>query len=181
MRGWLVTRGARGRLLAVLGVIAVALGVYVAVPALAAAATPGFVQQANTHAHNVTTLSVTLPATSTVGDRLVVEVGVWRVDGAITTAVTDSVSDVYVEVTSFTAADGTEMSVWTAPVSSAGTTKPTVKANISAAADVGIAVMDYSGLSTVADATVVDRQAHASGRTSGAATVASGATSATTA
>src|SRR6266567_3967244 len=159
MRASLVTRGVRARWAAVLGVGAVAVGLFVALPALAAAATPTFVQQANTHAHNVSTLSVTLPATASAGDRLVVEVGVWRNGGALTSSVTDSASDAYVEVTSFTASDGTELSVWTAPVTSNSTTKPTVKATATATADIGIAVMDYSGLSTVSDATVVDRQA----------------------
>ena len=169
-----------GRWTAALGVGALALGLCVAMPALAASATPGFVQQANTHAHNVSTLPVTLNSPATTGDRLVVEVGVWRNGGASTTAVTDSGGDVYVEVTSFTASDGTELSVWTAPIALGGT-KPTVTAKISAAADAGITVMDYSGLSTVGDATVVDRQAHATGSTSAAATVASGATAITTA
>jgi hypothetical protein len=181
MRARLVTRGARGRWAAVLGAGAIALGLFVAMPALAVSATPGFVQQAYTHAHNVSTLSVTLTATDAAGERLVVEVGVWRNGGGIASAVTDSANDVYVEVTSFTASDGTEMSVWTAPVTSTSTTKPTITAKTSTASDVGIVVLDYSGLSTASDATVVDRQAHATGRTSAAATVSSGATTATTA
>ncbi|HEY3607983.1 MAG TPA: galactose oxidase-like domain-containing protein, partial [Pseudonocardiaceae bacterium] len=181
MRARLVTRGARGRWAAVLGAGAIALGLFVAMPALAVSATPGFVQQAYTHAHNVSTLSVTLTATTSAGDRLVVEVGVWRNGGGITSAVTDSANDVYVEVTSFTASDGTEMSVWTAPVTSTSTTKPTVTAKTGTAADVGIVALDYSGLSSVSDAAVVDRQAHATGRTVAAATVSSGATAAATA
>ena len=45
-----------------------------------------------------------------------------------------------------------------------------------------MAVLEYSGLSTVADATVVDQTAHGRGKTgTGAATVSSGATPATTA
>lgn len=181
MRARLMTRGVRARWAVVLGVVAVAVGLFVGLPTFANAATPTFVQQANTHAHNVSTLSVTLPAPAANTDRLVVEVGVWRQAGAFAKSVTDSASDVYVEVTSFTASDGTELSVWTAPVTADMTTKPTIKATPSATADVGIAVMDYSGLSTVSDASVVDTQAHASGKTSGAATVATPATTATTA
>lgn len=181
MRARVVTRGVRARWMVVLGVVAVAIGLFVGLPTFANAATPTFVQQANTHAHNVGTLSVTLPAPAAASDRLVVEVGTWRLDGAFTSSVSDSQSDAYVEVTSFTASDGTELSVWTAPVTASSTTKPTIKATVSATADVGIAVMDYSGLSTVSDASVVDKQAHASGTTSGAATVASAATAATTA
>ena len=47
-------------------------------------------------------------------------------------------------------------------------------------ADVGAAALEYSGLSPAPDATVMDASAHASGTTSGATTVRSGATAATT-
>jgi hypothetical protein len=54
-----------------------------------------------------------------------------------------------------------------------------VTATPSSAADVGITALEYSGLSGVSDASVLDQTAHASGTTSAAATVHSGATPAT--
>ena len=85
----------------------------------------------------------------------------------------------YTELTHFAASDGTEMSVWTAPITAGGGTKPTVTARTTSSADIGVAAAEYSGLSTAADATVLDVQAHAAGTSSGAATVSSGATPAT--
>ncbi|HWF71863.1 MAG TPA: fibronectin type III domain-containing protein, partial [Solirubrobacteraceae bacterium] len=93
----------------------------------------------------------------------------------------DSAGDTFTEVLHYKASDGTEMSVWTAPVSGGAGLRPTITATPTAKADVGVSALEYSGLSTVADATVVDQSAHASGTTSGAATVSSGATPATTA
>ena len=55
-------------------------------------------------------------ASVTAGDRLVVEVGVWNASHPTAASVTDSSGDSFVEVTHFTASDGAEMSVWTAPV-----------------------------------------------------------------
>jgi hypothetical protein len=73
------------------------------------------------------------------------------------------------------------MSIWSAPITHGGGTIPTITATPTAAADVGLAVLEYAGLSTAADATVVDQSASASGTTgSGAATVSSGATRPTT-
>jgi hypothetical protein len=74
------------------------------------------------------------------------------------------------------------MSVWTAPVTAGGGTRPTITVRASSSASVGAAALEYSGLSAVGDASVVDQMAHASGSTgSSGATVASGATPATTA
>ena len=71
--------------------------------------------------------------------------------------------------------------MWSAPVTAGGGTRPTVTATPTSTADIGLAVMEYSGLSTVADATVVDVSAQATGTTGSAAAVASGSTPATTA
>jgi hypothetical protein len=142
---------------------------------------PVFVQQVAAHAPGVGSLAVTPNATVAAGDRLLVQVGVWNSSGATAKSVTDSAGDAYVELLHYKAADGTEMSVWTAPVSAGGGTRPTITATSTSAADMGVAALEYSGLSSVADATVVDQMAHASGRTSGAASVSSGATPATTA
>src|SRR5205823_54733 len=112
---------------------------------------------------------------TTAGNRLVVEVGVWGSGAPTASAVTDDAGDTFVKLLSFTASDHTEMSVWTAPVATGGT-RPTITARPSAAADLGVVVLEYAGLSTAADATVLDQQAHATGSTGAAATVSSGAT-----
>ena len=145
----------------------------------AAATAPTFVQQASAHAHDVTKLAVTPPSPLASGDRLVVEVGVWSSANATTSSVTDSVGDSFVELTHFTASDHTELSVWSAPVTAGGGTTPTVTANPTGTADVGLAVLEYSGLSTVSDASIVDQMSTASGTTGAATTVSSGATAAT--
>lgn len=72
--------------------------------------------------------------------------------------------------------------MWTAPITKGGGTRPTVTATPSGSADLGIQVLEYSGLSTVTDATVLDQLKTATGTTgSSPATVQSGATAATTA
>src|SRR5207248_1929470 len=56
-------------------------------------------------------------------------------------------------------------------------TRPTITARTTGSADLAVAALEYSGLSTVADATAVDQQALATGTTgSAAATVQSGPT-----
>ena len=117
----------------------------------------------------------------TAGGRLVVEVAVWSNSGASASAVTDSAGNHYTELLHFTASDKTEMSVWSAPVTAGAGTKPTITATPTAKADVGLAALEYSGLSTASGATVLDQSAHATGTTSAAATVASGATPASNA
>src|SRR2546429_6638962 len=139
-----------------------------------------FVQQVTAHGAGSAPRAVTMPSVPTAGNRLVVEVGVWNSSNATVGAVTDNAGDTFVKVLSFTASDHTELSVWTAPVATGGT-KPTITAKATSAADLGVLALEYSGLSTVADATAVDVQAYNSGTTSGAATVSSGATPAATA
>ena len=127
------------------------------------------------------TATVTPTANVTAGNRLVVEVGVWNSSAATASAVTDSAGNTYTKVTSFAAADDTEMSIWTAPITVGGGTRPTVTARVTSSADIGVAVLEYSGLSPAAGLGSVDTQSHAVGKTTAAATVASGATPATTA
>jgi Domain of unknown function (DUF1929)/Fibronectin type III domain len=175
----------RGRPIAAAMVTLLSAGTLAAATAAPAAAAPAgvplFVQQASAHGSGKTSIAVTPGTTVTTGDRLVVEVGVWKTSGATTTSVSDSASDPFVEVTHFTAADGTEMSVWTAPVSAGGGTKPVITAKPSASADVAIIALEYSGLSTVPDITAVDQVSHAIGSTTAAASVSSTATPPTTA
>jgi len=146
-----------------------------------AAAPPAFVQQVSTHTSGVSTAAVTPSANITTGNRLVVLVGVWTNAGATAASVTDSAGNTYTEILHYTASEGTELSVWTAPITAGGGTKPTITATPTVKADVGISAMEYSGLSSAAGSAAVDQSAHATGTTSAAATVASGATPATTA
>jgi hypothetical protein len=149
------------------------------VPATAAPVSPPFVQQANAHGSAKSSLAVTTGSNVTAGDRLVVEVGVWKVGGGSAASVTDAAGDPFVEVTHFTASDGTEMSIWTAPVLVGGA-KATITAKPAAASDIGLIALEYSGLSTVADATVVDQVSHTSGTSSSAGTVSAPATASAT-
>jgi len=148
--------------------------------AAAAPAAPAFVQQVSAHGSSKSSISVVPGSNVTVGDRLVVEVGLWKSTGATTASVSDSTADPFVEVTHFLASDGTEMSVWTAPIRT-GATKPTITAKPTAAGDMAIVALEYSGLSTVQDITAVDQVSHATGATTSATTVSSTATAPTTA
>ena len=161
--------------------ISAVLGGWLLTTSSAAASGPVFVQGVSGHASGVKSVAVTPSSAVVAGDRLVVEVGVWNSASATASKVTDSAGNAYVELTHFAAGDHTEMSVWSAPVTAGGGTRPAITVTPSSAADVGVAVLEYSGLSSVADATVVDQMSHATGLTGGAASVASGATPATTA
>jgi Domain of unknown function (DUF1929)/Fibronectin type III domain len=142
---------------------------------------PAFVQAASAHASGVSSLGAAPSSSITSGNRIVVEAGVWSSSGATAKTVTDSAGNQYVEVLHYEASDGTEMSVWTAPITAGGGTRPTITVTPTSNADMGMAVLEYSGLSSVASATVVDQMAHATGTTNATGSVASGATAATTA
>ncbi|HWX46206.1 MAG TPA: fibronectin type III domain-containing protein [Solirubrobacteraceae bacterium] len=146
-----------------------------------ATAAPAFVQQSSAHAHNVASLAVIPGSSLTAGNRLVVEVGVWSSAKATTSSVKDSAGDTFTELLHFKASDGTELSVWTAPVSAGGGTRPTITATPTATADVGAAVLEYSGLSNEAGAAVLDQSAQATGKTTAAAVVSTAATAPTSA
>jgi hypothetical protein len=135
-----------------------------------------FVQQVSAHTGTSASLSVTPSANLTSGNRLVVLVGVWASNHPTASSVTDSAGDTFTEVQHVTASDGTELSVWTAPITAGGGTKPSIKVTPSAKADLGIEALEYSGLSTAAGSAAVDVMSSASGTTSSAATVQSGAT-----
>jgi hypothetical protein len=143
---------------------------------------PAFVQQASAHSGAASSLAVTPAASLTAGNRLVVLAGVWASGAPTAKSVTDSAGDTFTEVLHFKASDGTEMSVWTAPITTGGGTKPTITLTPTAKADMGVEVLEYSGLSTASGTAAVDQSASATGTTgSSAATVRSGATPATTA
>jgi hypothetical protein len=115
----------------------------------------------------------------TIGNRLLVEVGVWNSSGATASSVTDSAGNTYTELTHFKASDNTELSVWTAPVTAGGGTKPSITAHVTSAADIGVAALEYSGLSAAGGTAVLDVQAQGTGTTSTAGSVATAATPAT--
>ncbi|HEY3716352.1 MAG TPA: fibronectin type III domain-containing protein [Jatrophihabitantaceae bacterium] len=142
---------------------------------------PAVVQSTSTQVANVSTVGVSPTSAVTSGNRLVVETGVWSSGHATTSGVSDSAGNTYTKLTSFTGSDGAEMDVWTAPITSGGGTRPTITITATGSADVGATVLEYSGLSAAAGTGVLDVQAHATGTTSIAATVDSGATPATTA
>ena len=143
-------------------------------------AAPAFVQQVTTHGHGASE-SVIPAANLTGGNRLIVEVGVWSSGKATASSVKDSAGDAFTELMHFKASDNTEMSVWSAPITSGAGTRPTIVATPNATADVGVAAMEYSGLSSAAGTAVVDTSAQASGKTTGAAVVSTAATGPTTA
>jgi hypothetical protein len=174
-----ITRIYRALLAAVLGAATLVGSYAMAAPSEAAAAAPSFVQKVTARGHG-SSLGVTPGSPVTVGDRLVVEVGIWNSSKATAASVTDSAGNTYTELTHFQAADGTEMSVWTAPVSAGGGSKPTITVKPTATADIGVAALEYAGLSAATGSGVLDVQAHATGLTTAAATVSSGATPATT-
>ncbi len=147
--------------------------------ARAAGSAPAFVQQVSAHGGGKTSLTLTPASAITTGNRLVVTVGIWSSGGATAASVTDAAGNTYTEVLHFKASEGTEQSVWTAPITAGGGTKPVITVKPTATADVGAAVSEYSGLSTAAGAGAIDQVSHASGTTSSAATVSSGATAAT--
>jgi hypothetical protein len=142
------------------------------------ASTPAFVQQVTGRSGSATSLAVTPSSNINAGNRLVVVVGVWSSGNASAKSVTDAAGNTYTEVLHFKASENTEESVWTAPITAGGGTKPKITVTPSAKADVGLAALEYSGLSTAAGTAGIDQSAQASGTTSGAATIVSGATAA---
>jgi hypothetical protein len=140
---------------------------------------PTFVQQASAHLSNVTSASATLTKAITLNNRIVVLVGVWSNRNATAKTVTDSAGNTYTPVERFTASDGTEQSVWTAPITLATGTAPTITVAPTAKADVGVGATEYAGLSTAAGSGAVDVSSQNTATTSAAATVFSGPTAAT--
>ncbi len=141
---------------------------------------PTFIQQASAHADNVTSLAAALSTNTAPGVRLIVEAGVYSDGGATAQTVTDSAGDAFTKLLSFKASDGTEESVWTAPISTGSSSPPVVTVKATASAAIAAGAMEYSGLSTAAGTGAVDVSAHAVGNTgSAAATVTSGATAPT--
>ena len=79
-------------------------------------------QQVAAHGR-ATSLAVT-PPNLTVGNRIVVVAGIWNSSHATAASVTDSAGRHLRRALHFKAADGTEMSVWSAPIPAGGGTRP---------------------------------------------------------
>ncbi|HEX5810463.1 MAG TPA: galactose oxidase-like domain-containing protein, partial [Pseudonocardia sp.] len=139
-----------------------------------------FVQQVSKRT-TAATVALQPTASVTTGDRLIVQTGIWSNGNASASTVTDSAGNTYTKLTAFKASDNTELSVWSAPITAGGGTRPTVTVRATGTADIGAAVLEYSGLSTAAGTGVVDQLKTATGKTTAAASVSSGATAASTA
>jgi hypothetical protein len=83
-------------------------------------------------------------------------VGIWSSGGPTAKTVTDSAGNAYTEVLHFKASDGTEMSVWTAPITAGGGTRPAITVTPTATADIGVAASEYAGLSSAGGAAAVE-------------------------
>ncbi|WP_245931507.1 DUF1929 domain-containing protein [Actinokineospora auranticolor] len=138
--------------------------------------TPGFVQKATARGPGAER-AVTTPSAVQVGDRMVVQVGIWNTVGSRATGVRDSAGNVYTKLSSTVGTDNTEQSVWTAPITAGGGAPLTVTASASGTADIGVGVVEYSGLSLAAGTGAVDQIKSATGTT---AVASSGQTAATT-
>jgi hypothetical protein len=136
-------------------------------------ATLAFIQRATAYADTVRRIPLKLQVPVTVGDRLVVEASIW---GGSAARVTDSNGDRYTKVVRKTAADGTEMSVWTAPVTAGSGTRPTIRVTGGSVADMGVIALEYAGLSAAPGTAAIDQAASRAGTTRGGATVSSSAT-----
>ena len=87
---------------------------------------PAFVQQVNKRRRGTRRLALQPTAAVTTGNRLIVQVGVWSFGKATASGVTDSAGNTYTKLTSVKASDDTELSVWSAPITAGGGTRPTV-------------------------------------------------------
>jgi hypothetical protein len=144
-----------------------------------AAPRPAFVQKTSAYADTTPRLAMRLESPLTTGDRLLVETSVWG-RGATAASVSDSAGDRYTELLRRVAPDGTEMSVWTAPVTARDGTQPSITVVPTLTSDVGAVAVEYSGLSRAPGANAVDQIAGAGGTTRGPATVGTGPTPTTT-
>jgi hypothetical protein len=142
---------------------------------------PTFVQQVSKRGV-ASSLTLTPANAVTVGNRLIVQAGVWSNGRATAANVTDSAGNTYTKLTAVKASDNTELSVWSAPITAGDATRPTITITATGTADIGAAALEYSGLSTATGTTAIDQLATATGTTGTTSTpVAAGATAPTTA
>ena len=70
----------------------------------------------------------------------------------------DAAGNTYTKVTSIKASEDTELSVWSAPITAGGGTKPGDHDQANGSADIGAAALEYSGLSSASGAAAIDAQ-----------------------
>ncbi len=143
-------------------------------------AAPRFVQRVSGRSTLGSTLQLTPASAISAGDRIVVMAGVWSSGRATISGVTDSAGNTYTRATSAVASDDTELSVWTAPVTAGDGTRPAITVTATGSADIGGAALEYAGVSAAAGTAAIDAVKSASGTSSGAGFVSSGATPALT-
>jgi hypothetical protein len=148
--------------------------------AVTPSAAPRFIQRVSDRSDASPNLLLTPASNITAGDRMIVMAGVWSEGKATISGVTDSAGNTYTKVTSVKASEDTELSVWSAPITAGGGTRPTIRITATGSADIGGAALEYAGLSTASGAAAVDVFKTATGTTSGAGFVTSGATAAVT-
>jgi hypothetical protein len=141
---------------------------------------PRFIQRTSGRVDGVATLQLRPDAAVVAGDRLVVMAGVWSYAGPTISGVTDSAGNTYTKVTSVVASEKTELSVWTAPITAGGGTRPTITLTATGNGDIGGAALEYAGLSTAAGTAAVDVFKTATGTSSSNGFVTSGPTAAVT-
>jgi hypothetical protein len=143
-------------------------------------ASPQFVQKVTGNSATGSSMQITPGSAITVGNRMVVMAGVWSFSAATISSVNDAAGNTYTKVASVKASDDTELSVWTAPITAGGGTKPAITITATASADIGAAASEYSGLSAAAGAAAVDQLKTATGTATAAGFVTSGPTPALT-
>ena len=85
-----------------------------------------FVQRVSGRSATGATLQLTPASTITSGNRIVVMAGVWSNAAATISGVTDAAGNTYTKVTSVKASEDTELSVWSAPITAGGGTRPAI-------------------------------------------------------
>ena len=143
-------------------------------------ASPQFVQKVSGVSATGSSMQITPASAITTGNRMVVMASVWSFSAATISSVADAAGNTYTKVASVKASDDTELSVWTAPITAGGGTKPAITITATASADIGAAASEYSGLSAAAGAAAVDQLKTATGTATAAGFVTSGPTPALT-
>jgi len=95
-----------------------------------------------------TTFAVTFTTQNIVaGNRIIVAIAAWNATATTVTSVTDSAGNQYAKDKDAVESDNTHISIWSAPVTAGGGTKPTVTAHASASTNEwAMWVHEYSGL-----------------------------------
>jgi hypothetical protein len=141
---------------------------------------PEFVQRVSARSPSAGSLQLTPTSNITLGNRIVVMAGLWNWGGDAISGVTDSAGNTYTRVTGVRAPDQTELSVWTAPITAGGGTRPVITVTAAGAGGIGAAAVEYANLSPAAGTASIDRSVTATGTAGSTGFVASGPTAAVT-